>query len=59
VLLNEAPLIILDEPFTGVDTHTRNSITADMKQWLGEKTVVALGHAPEALPASDRTLRLS
>ena len=59
VLLNEAPLIILDEPFTGVDTHTRNSIAADMKQWLGEKTVVALGHAPEALPASDRTLRLS
>lgn len=59
VLLNEAPLVILDEPFTGVDAPTRNRIAADMKQWLGEKTVIALGHAPEALPASDRTLRLS
>lgn len=59
VLLNKAPLIILDEPFTGVDTITRNRIAADMKQWLGDRTVVALGHAPEALPASDRTIRLS
>lgn len=59
VLLNEAPLVILDEPFTGVDAETRNRIAADMKQWLAEKTVIALGHAPEALPASDRTIRLS
>ncbi|MEP1215763.1 MAG: thiol reductant ABC exporter subunit CydC [Marinobacter sp.] len=59
VLLNEAPLVILDEPFTGVDAETRNTIAAGMKQWLDGKTVIALGHAPEALPTPDRTLRLS
>ncbi len=59
VLLNEAPLVILDEPFTGVDAQTRDRIAAGMKHWLAGKTVVSLGHAPEALPASDRTIRLS
>lgn len=59
VLLNESPLLILDEPFTGVDARTRDRIAAEMEQWLAGKTVVALGHAPEALPASGRTIRLS
>ncbi|PXX91890.1 thiol reductant ABC exporter subunit CydC [Marinobacter vulgaris] len=59
VLLNDAPLLVLDEPFTGVDALTRDRIAAGMKQWLAGKTVVSLGHAPEALPASDRTIRLS
>ena len=59
VLLNKAPLLILDEPFTGVDAETRNNIAMGMRQWLAGKTVVSLGHAPEALPASDRTIRLA
>lgn len=59
VLLNKAPLLILDEPFTGVDAETRNNIATGMRQWLAGKTVVSLGHAPEALPASDRTIRLA
>lgn len=59
VLINTAPLMILDEPFTGVDARTRDRIAADIRRWLAGKTVVALGHAPEALPASDRTVRLS
>lgn len=59
VLLSEAPLLILDEPFTGVDVETREGIAGGMKQWLTGKTVVSLGHAPEALPASDRTVRLN
>lgn len=59
VLLNEAPLLILDEPFTGVDAHTRAGIASGMRQWLEGRTVISLGHAPEALPASDRTIRLS
>lgn len=59
VLLNESTLLILDEPFTGVDAQTRDRIAAEMEQWLAGKTVVALGHAPEALPASGRTIRLS
>lgn len=59
VLLNKAPLLILDEPFTGVDSETRNTIATGMRRWLAGKTVVSLGHAPEALPASDRTIRLA
>jgi len=59
VLLNKAPLLILDEPFTGVDSETRNTIATGMRRWLAGKTVVSLGHAPGALPASDRTIRLA
>jgi ATP-binding cassette subfamily C protein CydC len=59
VVLSSAPLLILDEPFTGVDANTRNRIVKNMRQWLAGKTLVSLGHAPEALPASDRTIRLA
>lgn len=59
VLLSESPILILDEPFTGVDANTRDTVAAGMKRWLAGKTVIALGHAPEAFPAPDRTIRLN
>lgn len=59
VLLSNAPLVILDEPFTGVDADTRNRIAPRIDNWLGDRAVISLGHAPEALLASGRILHLN
>jgi ATP-binding cassette subfamily C protein CydC len=59
VLLSTAPLVILDEPFTGVDTDTRERIAPQINRWLEDRTVICLGHGPEALlPSSGHTLHL-
>lgn len=58
VLLNPAPLIILDEPFTGLDADTRALINQRLDRWLAGKSVLSLAHGPEALPATDRLIHL-
>ncbi|SOB75301.1 ATP-binding cassette, subfamily C, CydC [Marinobacter sp. LV10R510-11A] len=58
VLLSAAPLLILDEPFTGVDAATREKITRQMDAWLEGKTVISLAHGPDALPGTDRVIQL-
>lgn len=58
VLLSSAPLLILDEPFTGVDAATREKITRQMDVWLEGKTVISLAHGPDALPGTDRVIQL-
>ena len=59
VLLNSAPLVILDEPFTGLDAETRTRISKRMDALLEGKTVVSLAHGSEALPGTDRVIHLS
>ena len=58
VLLHPAPLLILDEPFTGVDAPTRERICQNLRYWLKGKAVIALGHGPDALPDTDRVIHL-
>lgn len=58
VLLSSAPVVILDEPFTGVDSATRERVSPALSRWLEGRAVVCLGHGPEALLASDRVLHL-
>lgn len=58
VLLSDAPVIILDEPFTGVDSDTRAVISERMNTWLRGRTVISLAHGPDALPGSDRVIHL-
>ncbi len=59
VLLNPAPLVILDEPFTGLDADTRARISTRMGSLLEGKTVISLAHGPDALPGTDRVINLS
>lgn len=59
VLLSQAPLLILDEPFTGVDSDTRERITPQIDHWLKGKAVISMGHGPEALLPSSHTLHLT
>ncbi|MDY6840133.1 MAG: thiol reductant ABC exporter subunit CydC [Pseudomonadota bacterium] len=58
VLLNPAPLVILDEPFTGLDAKTRARVSKQMEAILAGKTVVSLAHGSEALPGTDRVIYL-
>jgi ATP-binding cassette subfamily C protein CydC len=59
VLLNPAPLVILDEPFTGLDAETRARVSKRMETLLEGKTVISLAHGSEALPGTDRVIYLS
>ena len=58
VLLNPARLVILDEPFTGLDGETRGRISKRMDNLLEGKTVISLAHAADALPGTDRVISL-
>lgn len=45
VLLQDAPLILLDEPFTAIDARTTADLIALVQRWHGEaRTVVAVLH---------------
>ncbi|MGO1502977.1 MAG: thiol reductant ABC exporter subunit CydC [Marinobacter sp.] len=59
VLLSPAPVVILDEPFTGVDMATRQRIARQIDSWLEGRTVVSLAHGPDALPGTDRVIQLN
>ncbi|WP_323750945.1 thiol reductant ABC exporter subunit CydC [Marinobacter sp.] len=59
VLLSSAPLVILDEPFTGVDADTRTRIAPLIDRWLEGRAVISLGHRSEALLPADHILHLS
>ncbi len=58
VLVQDAPLILLDEPFNAIDTRTSADLLAVVRRWHGDaRTVVAVlhdmdqvrGHFPETL----------
>ncbi|SDK94649.1 ATP-binding cassette, subfamily C, CydC [Modicisalibacter muralis] len=58
VLLTDADLLILDEPFAGLDEATATSIAARLDGWFGERSVLYLAHDDTGLPGVNRTLRL-
>ncbi|NWN90620.1 thiol reductant ABC exporter subunit CydC [Marinobacter adhaerens] len=58
VLINPAPVLILDEPFTGVDATTRARIARQIDALLEGRTVISLAHGPEALPGTDRIIQV-
>ncbi|MDV3503660.1 thiol reductant ABC exporter subunit CydC [Marinobacter sp. M-5] len=59
VLLNRAAMVILDEPFTGLDSETRSRISKRMDVYLEGRTVISLAHGPDALPGTDRVIYLT
>lgn len=59
VLLKDAPLLVLDEPFSGLDAATAARIRDNLDPLLQGRTVLMLAHEPEALPRADRQLSWS
>ena len=57
-LLRPASLLILDEPFTGVDEMNRAVISERIQPYLAGKSCLFLGHAATHLPATDKQLLL-
>lgn len=51
-LLRPSWLLLLDEPFTGVDAATTEHICAAMEPWLRGRTCVFAGHGATALPGA-------
>ncbi|WP_376690467.1 thiol reductant ABC exporter subunit CydC [Wenzhouxiangella sp. EGI_FJ10409] len=58
LMLVDPPLVILDEPTTGLDRQTAAELSSSLERWLQGRTVVMISHEPEQLPRYDRTLRL-
>ena len=56
VLLRNAPLVILDEPYSGLDLATRERIKPRIDAWLQGRTVLLLGHSEQALPKADHLI---
>ncbi|WP_150305303.1 thiol reductant ABC exporter subunit CydC [Pseudomonas saliphila] len=59
VLLKDSPVVILDEPFNGLDKATAERVRRNIEPWLTGRSVLLLGHARELLPKADRTLSWS
>ena len=58
VLLKDAPLVILDEPFRGLDSATRDRLRPRLDAWLQGRTALLLAHDADHLPRSDRQVVL-
>lgn len=58
VILKDPELVILDEPFSGLDRDTAQRIRINLDNWLDGRTLLALGHDTSALPFTDRQVTL-
>ncbi|MEX0584247.1 MAG: ATP-binding cassette domain-containing protein, partial [Natronospirillum sp.] len=58
VILKDPPWVILDEPFSGLDTATADRIRMHLEPWMKGRTLLALGHEAAALPVVDRVVTL-
>ncbi|WP_251978199.1 thiol reductant ABC exporter subunit CydC [Salinicola avicenniae] len=54
VILRDSPLVILDEPLSGLDGETAARIQVTLDRWLGKRTALLLAHDRSALPPCDR-----
>lgn len=57
-LLRDSPVIVLDEPTTGLDPDTARRVLAPLRDAARDRTVVIVTHDPVALEIADRTIRL-
>ena len=58
LMLIDPPMVIVDEPTTGLDGRTARELADGLDRWLASRTAVLIGHQPEALPRYDRLIRL-
>jgi len=58
VLLKQSPIVILDEPFTGLDRETVECVCESMAPWLAGRSVLFLLHEIPTPLLVHRTLQL-
>jgi len=57
-VLTDCPIVILDEPTTGLDAATAGGISATLDTWLQGRTAIMITHDPALLPPHDRIVRV-
>ncbi|WP_018995227.1 thiol reductant ABC exporter subunit CydC [Thioalkalivibrio sp. ALJ2] len=50
ILLQNRPIVLLDEPFSGLDAATIQRILQRLRPWLARRQCILVTHAPDALP---------
>ncbi len=53
-LLRGAPILILDAPFSSVDTHTEEKILGNLHDYFEERTVLLISHRASTLRMAER-----
>ncbi len=59
LILTDCPVVILDEPTTGLDRDTALGLATTLDQWLGSRTAIMITHDPDTLPRHDRRIRMA
>ncbi|MCU0755359.1 MAG: ATP-binding cassette domain-containing protein [Xanthomonadales bacterium] len=57
LLLRDPDLVLLDEPFRGLDSAVLAQLLDALTPWLADRCCVLVSHAPESLPAAWPRLR--
>ncbi|WP_018881079.1 thiol reductant ABC exporter subunit CydC [Thioalkalivibrio sp. ALE30] len=50
ILLQDRPVVLLDEPFAGLDPRTLERVLPRIGPWLNQRQCLLVTHAPESLP---------
>jgi ATP-binding cassette subfamily C protein CydC len=58
LVLRDAPVVFLDEPFANLDAVTVRTVLERLQPWLEARSAVIVTHAPEQLPTSWRRIDL-
>jgi ATP-binding cassette subfamily B protein/ATP-binding cassette subfamily C protein LapB len=58
-LLSESPILILDEPTTGLDVGLEKSLVSELKSSVEDKTLILITHRFAALDLVDRVILLN
>ena len=59
LVLTDCPVVVLDEPTTGLDANTARALATTLDAWLESRTAVMITHDPELLPPYDRVVRIT
>jgi ATP-binding cassette, subfamily B, bacterial len=57
-LLRDTPIVVLDEPTTGLDLGAAERVTAALRTLLEGRTAIVISHDPVLLAAADRVVEL-
>ena len=58
LVLTDCPIVILDEPTTGLDHATAKALSQTLDDWLSDRTTIMITHDPATLPPHDRLVQL-
>lgn len=58
-MMSEAPILVLDEPTTGLDVGLEKQLVTHLDETLGDKTVVVITHRFAALELVDRVILIN